>query len=100
VLLETQVAFNPGFSFKDYIGSAGGYSAEAWRKKAYVVYANGNAATTKRFLFFKSYPKVKPGSEILVPRKADKKGLSTGEIVGLSSALASLAGVVIALLRL
>lgn len=100
VLLETQVAYTPGFSFKDYISSAGGYSGDAWRKRVYVVYANGKAATTKRFLFFKSYPKIFPGSKIIVPKKSEKKGLSTGEIIGISSAMASLAGVVIAILRL
>lgn len=100
VLLETQVPFNQNQSFKDYISSAGGYSGDAWKKNAYVVYANGKAAISRRFLFFKSYPKVKPGSEIIVPKHAEKKGLSTGELIGLSSALASMAGVVIALLRL
>lgn len=100
VLLETQVAYNPGFSFKDYISSAGGYSGDSWRKKAYVVYANGKAATAKHFLFFKSYPTIKPGSEIVIPKRVERKGLSTGEVIGISSALASLAGVVIAILRL
>lgn len=100
VLLETQVPYNAKNSFKDYISSAGGYSGDSWIKNSYVVYANGKAATTKRFLFFKSYPKVLPGSEIIVPKKPEKKGLSTGEIIGISSALASLAGVVIAILRL
>ena len=100
VLLETQVPFNSKNNFKDYISSAGGYSGDSWVKNSYVVYANGRAATTKRFLFFKSYPKIQPGSEIIVPKRPDRKTLGTGEIIGLSSALASLAGVVIAILRL
>ena len=100
VLLETQVPYNEKSNFKDYISSAGGYGGNSWVKNAYVVYANGRAATTKRFLFFKSYPKIYPGCEIVVPKKSERKGMSTGEIIGISSALASLAGVVIALLRL
>lgn len=100
VLLETQVPYNLNNSFKDYISSAGGYSGDSWKKNAYVVYANGKAATTKHFLFFKSYPRILPGSEIVIPKKPERKGLSTGEIIGVSSALASLAGVVIAILRL
>lgn len=100
VLLETQVPYIPNYSFKDYISSAGGFGADSWRRRAYVVYANGKAATTKRFLFFKSYPKVQPDSEIIVPKRVDKKGMTTGEVIGISSALASLAGVVIAILRL
>ncbi len=100
VLLETQVPFNEKSNFKDYISSAGGYGGDSWVKNSYVVYANGKAATTKRFLFFKSYPKIYPGTEIIVPKKPERKGMSTGEIIGISSALASLAGVVIAILRL
>jgi protein involved in polysaccharide export with SLBB domain len=100
VLMATQVPFQLGNSFKDYVSDAGGFSADAWRKKAYVVYANGKATTTKHFLFFKFYPKMKPGSELIVPKRPEKKGMSTGEIIGISSAMASLAGVVIALLRL
>lgn len=100
VLLETQVPFNKENSFRDYISNAGGYSGDSWKKNAYVVYANGKASTTKHFLFFKFYPKITPGSEIVVPKRPERKGLSTGEILGISSALASLAGVVIAILRL
>lgn len=100
VLLETQVPYNKKNNFKDYISSAGGYGGDAWKKNAYVIFANGKAATTKHFLFFKSFPKIKPGSEIVVPKKPERKALSTGEIIGISSAMASLAGVVIAILRL
>lgn len=100
VLLATQIPFKTRSSFKDYINEAGGYAGDAWRRKSYVVYANGRASTAKRFLFVKKYPKVLPGSEIVVPKRVDKKGVSIGEIIGVSSALASLAGLVIALLRL
>lgn len=100
VLLATQVPFQRKNNMKDYISEAGGFNGDAWRRKAYVVYANGKASTTKHFLFFKFYPKIMPGSELIVPKKPEKKGVSTAEIIGISSALASLAGVVIALLRL
>ncbi len=100
VLLTTQLPYVEDNSFRYYISGAGGYRSDAWKRRTYIVYANGKAAITKHFLFFKSYPKVLPGSEIVVPKKVDKKNLTTGEIVGISSALASLAGVVIAILRL
>jgi protein involved in polysaccharide export with SLBB domain len=100
VLLNTQVPFEMGRGFGSYIGAAGGFSPFALKKRAYIVYANGRAARTKRFLFFNAYPKVKPGSEIVVPKAADKKSSSTAEIVGLTSGLVSLAGVVIAILKL
>ncbi|MES2003030.1 MAG: SLBB domain-containing protein [Bacteroidota bacterium] len=100
VLLATQVPYQEKNNLKDYINDAGGFNGDAWRKKAYVVYANGKAATTKHFFFFKFYPKILPGSELVVPKKPEKKGANTGEIIGISSALASLAGVVIAIIRL
>lgn len=100
VLLESQIPFSSTYSFKDYISFAGGYTQAAWKKNAYVVFPNGKAATTKHFLVFKFYPKIRPGSEIVVPQKSERKTISTGEIIGISSALASLAGVIIAILRL
>jgi protein involved in polysaccharide export with SLBB domain len=101
VLQSTQIPFNKGAGFRYYISSAGGYARDAWKNSAYVIYASGKSATARRFLFIKSYPKVLAGSEIIVPKEPFARNrLTTGEVVGLSSALASLAGVVIALLRL
>jgi protein involved in polysaccharide export with SLBB domain len=101
VLQSTQIPFETGKSFRSYIYSAGGFSREAWRKRAYIVYANGKAAAVRTHFVFRKHPKVKPGSEIIVPKEPISKGnLSTGEVIGLSSALASLAGVVIAILKL
>ena len=101
VLFPTQIAFNKGYSFKDYLSSAGGVSEAGRKSKIYIIAANGKAQSTRSFLFFKNYPEVTPGSEIIVPAKEEKVNkLTTGEIIGISSALASLAGVVIAILNL
>jgi len=100
VLLVTQVPYQTNNNLKDYINDAGGFTAYAMRSKAYVVYANGKGASTKHFLFFKFYPKILPGSELIVPKRPEKKASSIAETLGIASALASLAGVVIAILRL
>ena len=100
VLLTTQVPYSKNNIFNNYITAAGGYSADAIKRKAYIVYANGEAARSSKFLFFTTRPKVKPGSEIIVPKKAEGKKVSTGELIGISSSIASLAGLIIALLRL
>ncbi len=100
VLLTTQVPYSKNNSFDNYITAAGGYSADAIKRKAYIVYANGEAARSSKFLFFTTRPKVKPGSEIIVPKKTEGKKVSTGELIGISSSIASLAGLIIALLRL
>ena len=101
VLQSTQIPFEPTKSFRSYISSAGGFSKDAWKKRSYIVYSNGKAKTVRSFLFIRKNPKVKPGSEIIVPKKpAYKQILPLGEMIGISSAIASLAGVVIAILRL
>ena len=100
VLLTTQVPYSKNNSFGNYITAAGGFSADAIKRKAYIVYANGEAARSRKFLFFTTRPKVRPGSEIIVPKKAEGKKVSTGELIGISSSIASLAGLIIALLRL
>ncbi|MFN5046389.1 MAG: SLBB domain-containing protein, partial [Bacteroidota bacterium] len=50
-----------------YISASGGLTDKALLKKAYVQYSNGLNRKTKRFLFFRSYPTIKPGSKIIVP---------------------------------
>jgi protein involved in polysaccharide export with SLBB domain len=97
VLFPTQIPYNEKYSLNDYISSAGGVAENGKKNKTYVVYANGSAATTRGFLFFKNRPDIKPGTEIVVPQKAEKRKISTAEFIGLASAIASLAGVVIAI---
>jgi protein involved in polysaccharide export with SLBB domain len=99
VLFPTQIPYNEKYNIRDYISSAGGVAENGKKSKTYIVYANGKAATTRGFLFFKSSPKIKPGTEIIVPQKEERQRLSTTEFIGIASALASLAGVVIAILR-
>lgn len=101
VLFPTQIPYDSHYSLRDYISSAGGVAENGKRNKTYVIYANGKASTSRGFLFFKSHPTIKPGAEIIVPARPDRQNkLTTPEVIGISSALASLAGVVIAILRL
>lgn len=98
VLFPTQFAFRENRSMKYYIDQAGGFSSNALKRKAFVLGANGNARKVRHFLFFKSYPSIKAGDEVFVPKKPERKGLSTGEIIGITTAVVSFASVVIALI--
>jgi protein involved in polysaccharide export with SLBB domain len=100
VLFPTQVVYEENMDLKDYISRAGGLADRASRKRIYVLYPNGNASKPSGFLFFRSYPKITPGAEIIVPKKADNssKRLSTAEFVGITTAIASLAGVLVVLI--
>ncbi|CAM4030329.1 SLBB domain-containing protein [Flavobacterium weaverense] len=99
VVLTSEIPYEKGRSFGYYLDAVGGVDGKAWKKKAYVIYPNGKAAVTSSFLFIRSYPKVKPGSQIIVPEKPEVKKTGLAEIIGFAGVLASVAGVVIAVLR-
>lgn len=93
VFYPTTVRFEKGRSYRDYITSAGGFTNLAQKKNAYVVYANGDVDRTKKFLFFRNYPEVRPGATIVVPKKEQARKLTPQERVSLLSAIVSTAAV-------
>ncbi|OEK02485.1 hypothetical protein BFP97_13565 [Roseivirga sp. 4D4] len=94
LLYPTTVRFEEGRSLKHYINSAGGFDNRAKRNGTYVVYANGSVARTKKFLWFRFYPKVARGAEIIVPAKPLKIPLRIQDVVAVTSGLATLVLVV------
>ncbi|WP_215226570.1 SLBB domain-containing protein [Echinicola shivajiensis] len=90
VIYPTTVRYENNRSMKYYIDRAGGFETRAKKKRTYVVYANGEVARTKTFLFMKSFPTVEPGSEVIVPSKGPRTPIRLGEIIGLTSGLATL----------
>ena len=91
VLLTSEIPYRSGKGFKYYINSVGGVDNKGWKRKSYIIYPNGKAAVTTSFLFFRSYPKVEPDSQIVVPEKPEKKKMTAGEWVGIGSVISSLA---------
>ncbi|MDC1064727.1 SLBB domain-containing protein [Flavobacteriaceae bacterium] len=78
-------------SAKLAINNVGGFTSSANKKEVYVEYQNGLRKTTKNFFFFKLYPRVLPGSKIVVPEKDENKNkTSVGEIVGYTTSLVSI----------
>ena len=81
---------------KSAIESVGGFTENSVKREVYVEYQNGLKKVTKNFLFFKIYPKVLPGSKVVVPKKDDNRAkTSVAEIVGYTTSLVS----VIALMK-
>ena len=77
-------------SAKSYINSAGGFSQRALKKRVFVIHQNGRVSSTKNLLLFKIYPKVSPGSKVIVPEKAaDRTRASFQEIMGIATSLAT-----------
>lgn len=92
----TTINWIEGKPLKYYINQAGGYTSGAKKKKVYAVYMDGSVKKLKRY----SKKSVKPGCEIVVPRKAVRKRMSTGEIVTISTGTASLATMLVTLVNL
>ncbi len=99
VMFNTEVPYKKGKGVKYYINNSGGTTDRGWLKKVYVVHANGSASTSGSFFGIRNYPRVLPGSKIIVPEKPERQKTSTGEIVGISSVLASLAGILLAVFK-
>jgi protein involved in polysaccharide export with SLBB domain len=90
LLYPTTVRHSPSRGLKYYINSAGGFDLKAKRGSTYVVYANGDVARTKKFLFFNLYPKAEPGCEVIVPKKSLKNPLAASQILNFTTGLAAL----------
>lgn len=100
VLFPSAVVYDSRKSLSDYIDNAGSYSATAWPKRTYVVYPNGTVRSTHKFLFFRSFPRVRPGSEIFVPRKPVRIHNTMQEIFGITGGLASIGAIILGIISL
>jgi protein involved in polysaccharide export with SLBB domain len=99
VLRPINIVYNRNRGMKDYINGAGGFTYNANKKGAYIQYANGSVDANRKFLFFNNYPKVKPGAEIFIPKRAPREKLGVAGVVGITSALATVAAVLISVLK-
>lgn len=98
VLYQNTVVYDQK-KFKEYIRQAGGYKKEA-RRRPFVVYMNGKVAATRGALFFKRYPKVEAGCQIVVPMKPERTGNGLVNTMGFMSSTASLAAMVASIINL
>lgn len=99
ILNPNSIVYSSGKSFKQYINGAGGFTANARKGGAYIKYANGSVQAASTFLFFNNYPQVRPGAEILVPKRAERERLTAQSWIGIGTGLASLAAIIVSLLR-
>jgi len=99
VLKPISVIYSGNKTMKQYINGAGGFTYNANKKGAYIQYANGAVDAGSSFLFFNNYPKVKPGAEIFVPKRAPRDKIGIQGWVGLGTAVASMAAIIVSLLR-
>lgn len=91
VLYPVRIPYQKGRRFGSYVNGSGGYSQKALKRRGYVVYANGIVKSTRNYLIFKVHPKIKPGSEIIIPPQQERRKVALAEIVGVTSGLSTIA---------
>lgn len=98
IYFPKKVRFDKANTFRDYIHGAGGFTNAALKRGSYIVYANGEVKSSRKVLFFNRFPKVKPGAEIYIPKKGERKGLTGQEALGITTGIASVALIIITIL--
>jgi len=91
---STKVTYRSGLTVKGAIRAAGGLSDKARASRVYVVYQNGTIKSRRSagFGIIRLDPKLEPGATVVVPEKLPREnGTSLGDIVGVTSSLATLA---------
>jgi len=101
VLFPTYVGYQKGMSLGKYINNAGGFSLQAEKKKVFVLYANGTAKSTNRFMWIRFYPKVQPGARIIVPEKPTeiKNKMSPAENIAVLTSVTSVVALIYSMLK-
>jgi len=95
VMYPVSMSYEKEKSLSYYISHAGGYNNNAHRSKVYGIHANGSVVR----LHANSVHDIQPGMEIVVPQKATKKKMSTAEIFGITSGVASIGAIIVSLLN-
>lgn len=88
VYFPNTVAYNPSYSWRDYVDRAGGFVKGARKSKTYAIYMDGSAAVRGSNKF-----KMEPGMEIVVPQVSETEGrkVSLAEVASLTSSVSSIA---------
>jgi len=94
VYYPNTVAFMRDMTWKQYIKQAGGFKKLARKSKTYALYMNGKMAVGNQI-------RPEPGMELIVPEKnpEENRKMSAAEIISLSSSTASLATMIMSLVR-
>ena len=97
ILYPTTVKFLPGLKFIDYVSKSGGFTKKSARGKAFVIYPNGSVDRTRKFLFIKVFPKIEPGSEIIIPGKTEN---AQGQLAQFGNLVGTLCGTLTAIVSI
>lgn len=93
VMYPTTVSYKKGANLDYYINKAGGFTQEAKTGRVFAVNMNGTVTKVR------SSKDIQPGSELVVPSKRKRQGMSLGELVSIGTMTASLASIIAVLLK-
>lgn len=96
VMHPISIPYKKGGTLGYYIKRAGGYTSKASKKQTYAIYMNGSVAQIGRK---DSGKHIEPGSEIIIPTKPKRDGLSTAEIMIMGTSTISIASMIISLIN-
>lgn len=94
VLNSNNVVYVKGKNLKYYINQAGGFTDNALKKRVFVQYANGAVKGKDG-----GYPEIKPGAEIVVPKRAPREKMSSQAWIGIGTGVASTLAIIISLFK-
>lgn len=101
---QTYVMHRSGRRAKYYVRSSGGFDAAAQKSRTYVRCQNGQTRTTINFGLVRIYPRVAPGSQVVVPENLqygiEKKRVDPAEVAVITSLLGFLSTTTITILQL
>ncbi len=83
VMSPTVTTYIPGKKYKYYVDMAGGFGEKARKRRAFIVYMNGQVTKLK------GNTPIEPGAEIIVPAKPDSSGTDWAQILAITSGFAS-----------
>ena len=97
VYLPNVVTYNPSFSWRDYVNSAGGFVKGARKQKVYAIYQDGSSAVRGS-----SHFRMEPGMELVVPVDTAQHSnrMSVAEAVSIASATSSLVYIIAIIVNL
>jgi len=92
-------AYEHGRGLKYYINRSGGFSDRAKKGKVFVVYSSGTTQVTRNG-FWRNYPTIEPGCQIIVPQKPEKTKVdNTAKWLAITSTMATLLVAITALVK-
>lgn len=89
VMMPNAVAYNSMYTAKKYVRLCGGFSQKAKKSNAYIVSMNGSARP------YVGNARLKPGDEIVVPQKGEKKISDIQAISSLAGAVSSVSSLLV-----